>query len=87
VTDVRLTDHARERAAEMRVPTKEVKRALREPEMTFDNKRAFPDASRIAIRGRLAVPYNIDAMGVLVAITVLWSNGNSRHEGALGLWV
>lgn len=66
---VRLSDHARERAAEMGIPTKLVKRALREPEMTY--RSYVVEGAVCAKLDNLLVPY-IEVDGVREAITVLW---------------
>jgi hypothetical protein len=68
--DPRLTDHARARAAEMGVRTKEVKLCMREPELLYESGPRY--CGVVACRGRIAVPFVVRADGTAVALTVLW---------------
>jgi len=76
-----LTDHARERCAEMGIPTKQVKRAVTAPEADYPARQGSP-GMRTAVRGRLAVGYRVgQEEGVAVVTTVLWNGLESRAEG------
>jgi hypothetical protein len=71
---VRLTQHARQRAAEMSVRTKQVKLALREPEVVYASK---TPGYEVALRDNLAVPFRVER-GVRIGITVLWRGQEER---------
>jgi hypothetical protein len=64
-----LTPHARNRAAQMGVPTKQVKRAIQFPDCTYPAR----DGRTISVAGALAV---VHAHGVV--ITVLWNAKEDR---------
>lgn len=74
----RLSEHARTRALQMGLKTKEVKRAFRDHEADYPSD-TYPGC-RIRVAGRLALPYD-PATGVV--ITVLWRGLESRAEGEL----
>ncbi len=63
-----LTNHARQRAAEMGVLTKRVKRVVREPELRYPRKST---KTMMAVADDLAIPYCVSD-GRYVVITVLW---------------
>ena len=80
--DPRLTEHARQRAAEMGLPTKFVKGIMRDPEVVYDDPR-YPvtrhaEGRKVICRtGELAVPCeeHADENGTIhrKAITVLYT--------------
>lgn len=70
---IRLSQHARDRCKEMGVSTKEVKRALRDPDRL--DYPAPGTAIRMCVFGRLAIPYDSYTGEVL---TVLWNGKDSR---------
>lgn len=70
-----LSGHARERAAEMGVPVEEVLGVLDRPEVDLPSEIR---RRRLAVGGRLAVPYVTNASGTIVAITVLWRGEDHR---------
>lgn len=75
-----LSNHARDRAGEMGVPTKRVKAVMREPELRIDRNgeiKCFGDG--------LVVPCSMSG-GRLVARTVLWRSDKpyEREEQASG---
>lgn len=75
-TTPKLTFHARKRAMSMKVRTKEVKRTLADPELNYDSKHY---GCKVAVAGRLAVPYKLSIDGVTrIAITVLWRGQEGR---------
>jgi hypothetical protein len=79
---VRLTHHARERAAEMDVRTRFVKRALADPESVYPS--SYGGGQQVAVRGNLAIPFeerpDVDGGDEPVrwAITVLWHGQTER---------
>ena len=78
---VRLTYHARERAAEMGVRTRFVKRALADPDVLCPS--GYGGGQQVAQRGDLAVPFEErpdpeTGEPVRWAITVLWHGETSR---------
>lgn len=72
-----LSKHARYRAKQMKVPTKEVKRILQADDLTIYPSNVAPHL-RVAVAGRLAIPYD---PATNEAITVLW-RGEDRREHA-----
>lgn len=72
-----LTHHARARAAEMDIRTKEIKRSLREPELVY---RSRTYGCMVAVAGLLAIPYTEGTDGTVVAITVLWRGADTRSQ-------
>jgi hypothetical protein len=71
---VRLTEHARQRAAEMSLRTKQVKLTLREPEVVYIGR---TPGCEVALRDNLAVPFRVER-GVRIGITVLWRGQEER---------
>lgn len=72
VRHVRLSPHACDRAAEMGVNRRDVRRTVREPDLTYPQDEYAPGAL-IAQRGRLCVPYYLTDDGVATCLTVLWN--------------
>jgi len=76
---VRLTHHARVRAAEMDVRTRLVKDALLDPDTLYPS--SYGGGQLVAQRGDLAVPFEEkieDGEVVRLAITVLWHGQTER---------
>lgn len=71
--DVRLSDHARERAQQMGIPTKHVKRTVREPQLRY-RQGDRPEGEVVACNDKIAVPY-VMRDDVAVVLTVLPRGG------------
>lgn len=70
----RLSDHARARCAEMGVPTKQVKRALRDGVgLEYRGSPRYPGGRRVVVVGALAIVVEDD-----VVVTVLWHGEEGR---------
>lgn len=65
----KLTQHARERCEEMGLNTKQAKRVVQDPEITYEGNHC---GETIAISGDLAVPFVVQEDGVPRILTVLW---------------
>ncbi len=76
-----LSKHARFRAAQMGIPTKEVKRILQADDLTIYPSNLAPHL-RVAVAGRLAVPYDPSNNE---ALTVLWRGEDRREHARRGL--
>ena len=74
---MRLTEHARRRAKTMRVTDAEID-AVFAAEDRIDYPSNQEDDCRVAISGRLAIPYN-PTEGVI--ITILWRGMDDRFPG------
>lgn len=70
---VKLSDHARQRAAEMGVSTKRIKQLFRNPHLDYPSTN-HPNC-RVAVHGDLAIPYD-PRTGIV--ITVLWNQEVTR---------
>ena len=79
--NLKLTEHARERAKQMGVPTKKIKHILRNAEVDCPSGRG--DGYRVAVVDNIAVPYSVDGH----AITVLWRGELDRDAPGQGLRV
>lgn len=75
MTPGRLSTHAIERATLMGLTLDEVTAVLEDPELD----RPGDHGRRIAVGGRLAIPYTVTRGGTRIAVTVLWRDRNGSH--------
>lgn len=68
---VQLTNHARDRASEMGIPTKRIKRGVADPDMEYDAPAQYPGC-RMAKIGQIVCPFAEKDSGRRIVITVLW---------------
>lgn len=71
----RFTRHARERMKEMGIERREVLATLVTPETTYRGGLGHPPDRAVALRGRLAVVYQVSTRKV---VTILWRGEEGR---------
>jgi hypothetical protein len=72
--NIAVSFHAAMRMHEMNLDTAEISRAIEDPEVEYPGKPNRGRATRVAVRGRLAVVHSLDG----VVITVLWHRAEAR---------
>lgn len=76
------TEHAEQRRLEMGVGTKEIKRALNEPEVTYPSGAGHPPGRMVHLHGRICVIVD-NASGEVV--TILWRGIEFERPSALAI--
>lgn len=77
----RLTDHARERCAEMGVSTKRAKRVVQHRDLTYPGRKGTDCwVSKSSVDPILAVVWSVADDGTPLIVTVIWSGDYDRER-------